>query len=90
MSDQERVEQWIKKIDNAEKHYEQYHSLIKEIRKYYKNGSKKNKHNIFWASVETLKPFLYFKQPVPVLFFHLWNMSCYIVEENRTIDTFHC
>ena len=67
MSDQERVEQWIKKIDAAEKHYEEYHTLIKDIRKYYKNGSKKNKHNIFWASVETLKPFLYFKQPTPYI-----------------------
>jgi hypothetical protein len=63
----EKVEEWIKKIDNAEKHYEEYHTLIKDIRKYYKNGSKKNKHNIFWASIETLKPFLYFKQPTPYI-----------------------
>ena len=67
MSEQNKVEEWIKKIDNAEKHYQDYHTLIKDIRKYYKNSSKKNKHNIFWSSVETLKPFLYFKQPTPYI-----------------------
>ena len=67
MSDQKRVEEWIKKIDNAEKHYENYHTLIKDIRKYYKNDKNKNKHNIFWSSIETLKPFLYFKQPTPYI-----------------------
>ena len=67
MSEQNKVEEWIKKIDNAEKHYSDYHTLIKDIRKYYKNSSKKNKHNIFWSSVETLKPFLYFKQPTPYI-----------------------
>lgn len=71
----EQVEQWIKKIDNAEKHYEDYHKLIKDIRKYYKNASKKNKHNIFWASIETLKPFLYFKQPTP-----------YVERKEKTVD----
>lgn len=61
----EVVEQWLKKIETAEKHWENYHNLIKEIREYYKNDKKNNKQNIFWSSVETLKPFLYFKQPIP-------------------------
>lgn len=66
MSDEaKQVEDWLKKIATAEKKYESYHNLIKEIREYYKNDKNKNKQNIFWSSVETLKPFLYFKQPKP-------------------------
>lgn len=53
---------WVKKIATAEKAYEKYHDLIKEIREYYKN-TKKNKSNVFWSSIETLKPFIYFKAP---------------------------
>lgn len=56
-------ESWLKKISKSEKKYETYHNLIKEIRDYYKNEKNKNKQNIFWSSVETLKPFLYFKTP---------------------------
>ena len=59
----ENIERWLKKIEAAEKKYEDYHKLVEDIRGYYKNDKKKNKQNIFWASVETLKPFLYFKQP---------------------------
>ena len=59
----EKIERWLKKIEAAEKKYDDYHKLVEEIRAYYKNDKKKNKQNIFWASVETLKPFLYFKQP---------------------------
>lgn len=58
------IDEWLKKIAKAEKKYEEYHRLIEEIRTYYKN-EKNNKHNIFWSSIETLKPFLYFKQPKP-------------------------
>lgn len=58
------VDFWLKKIAKAEEKYKPYHDLIKEIREYYKN-EKENKHNIFWSSIETLKPFLYFKQPKP-------------------------
>ena len=61
----EDIKQWIKKIEAAEKKYEPYHALIKEIRAYYRNEKSKNKHNIFWSTIETLKPFLYFKQPKP-------------------------
>ncbi len=57
------VEKWLDKIGKAEKAYENYHKLVAEIREYYKNTKDKNKQNIFWASIETLKPFLYFKQP---------------------------
>ena len=60
-------DRWLKRISKAEKKYEDYHELIKEIREYYRNDKCKNKQNIFWASVETLKPFLYFKQPRPYI-----------------------
>ena len=65
MNDQDEIEVWLKRISKAEKAYEPYHELIKKIRKYYKNEDGKNKQNIFWSSIETLKPFLYFKQPKP-------------------------
>ena len=58
------TDKWLKKISKAENNYKEYHELIKKIREYYKN-EKNNKHNIFWSSIETLKPFLYFKQPKP-------------------------
>lgn len=59
------VKKWLKKIKTAENKYQPYHDLIKQIREYYKNDKNKNKANIFWASIETLKPFIYFKQPKP-------------------------
>ena len=58
-------DEWQKKISAAERKYANYYDLIKEIRGYYRNDLRHNKQNIFWASVETLKPFLYFKQPTP-------------------------
>lgn len=58
-------DEWQKKIFSAEKKYAEYYDLIKEIRGYYRNDRRRNKQNIFWASIETLKPFLYFKQPTP-------------------------
>lgn len=65
MSEQQQVEEWLKKIDEAEKFYADYYDLIDETREFYKDSKNKysNKYNIFWSSVETLKPFLYFKQP---------------------------
>ena len=63
MSDE--VKQWIDRISKAEKKWTEYHELIKEIRDYYKNEKQKNKQNIFWSSIETLKPFIYFKAPIP-------------------------
>lgn len=61
----EEVKKWIDRISSAEKKWQVYHDLIKDIREYYKNEKKKNKQNIFWSSIETLKPFIYFKPPVP-------------------------
>ena len=61
------VENWIKKIDAAEAKYADYYDLIGEIRDYYKNEKSRNKQNIFWATIETLKPFLYFKEPKPYI-----------------------
>ena len=61
----DEVKKWIDRVTSAEKKWNSYHDLIKEIREYYKNEKKKNKQNIFWSSIETLKPFIYFKPPVP-------------------------
>lgn len=68
-------DKWQQKIVASEKKYAEYYDLIKEIRGYYRNERRKNKQNIFWASVETLKPFLYFKQPVP-----------FVVRRHKTSD----
>lgn len=59
------VESWLKKVSRAEGAYADYHRLVGDIRKYYRNDTHKDKQNIFWSSIETLKPFLYFKQPKP-------------------------
>lgn len=61
------VNLWIKRISKAKKHWEKYHDLIKTIRDYYTNDNNKNKQNIFWSSIETLKPFIYFKAPQPYI-----------------------
>jgi len=61
------VEKWIERISTAEKQWDTYHALIKDIRKYYQNENKTNKQNVFWSSVETLKPFIYFKAPIPYI-----------------------
>lgn len=63
MNEVELYDKWAERISKAEKNYADYHELIKEIRKYYKNEKNSNKSNIFWSSIETLKPFLYFKAP---------------------------
>jgi hypothetical protein len=59
------VQSWKNKLSKAKKKWDEYHDLVKEIRGYYINKSKRNKQNIFWSSIETLKPFIYFKAPVP-------------------------
>lgn len=71
----ESLELWQRKISRAEKKYADYYDLVRDIREYYRNETGKNKQNIFWSSVETLKPFLYFKQPKP-----------YIVRADRSSD----
>lgn len=65
ISRHELWKKWHEKIMSAEKKYADYYDLVNEIREYYRNDKTKNKQNIFWASIETLKPFLYFKQPKP-------------------------
>ena len=71
MNNAKLVEEWIKKISAAEKQYDKYYTLVRETREFYKDnaGSTKTegRYNIFWSSVETLKPFLYFKQPKPYI-----------------------
>ena len=77
-NEEKEVKFWLEKIDSAEKHYENYHRLVKETREYYKDAKQafgSGKYNIFWSSVETLKPFLYFKQPHP-----------YVERSNKTSD----
>ena len=59
------VQNWIKKIEDAEALYAPYYELTEEIRSYYKNEKSRNKQNVFWSTIETLKPFLYFKAPKP-------------------------
>lgn len=65
MENKELYERWAERISKAEKAYGDYHKLVKEIREYYKGEIKGRKDNIFWSSIETLKPFLYFKTPEP-------------------------
>ncbi|MBQ7284869.1 MAG: hypothetical protein IJW72_01265 [Alphaproteobacteria bacterium] len=71
MNNAKLVEEWIKKISAAEKQYDKYYTLVRDTREFYKDnaGSTKTegRYNIFWSSVETLKPFLYFKQPKPYI-----------------------
>ena len=67
ISRRELKEKWLKRIARAEKHYAEYYDLVRTIRGYYRNDLAKNKQNIFWSSIETLKPFLYFKQPKPYI-----------------------
>ena len=71
MTRQQEVEKWLQKISAAEQKYRDYYNLIKETRDFYKDNrgqTYKNGHyNIFWSTVETLKPFLYFKQPKPYI-----------------------
>lgn len=59
------VQHWFNKIAKAEQNYHDYHEMIKKIRLYYRSELKSDKQNVFWSSIETLKPFLYFKQPKP-------------------------
>lgn len=67
LSRKELRDAWQRKISAAEKKYADYYDLISEIRGYYRNERRRNKQNVFWATVETMKPFLYFKQPTPFI-----------------------
>lgn len=61
----------LEKLNRAEKIYAPYYDLVQETRTYYKDqkGGRNaiGRYNIFWSSIETLKPFLYFKQPQPYI-----------------------
>ena len=59
------LNEWFAKIAAAEKEYQPYYDLVDETRKFYKDdkNSSSGRYNIFWSTIETLKPFLYFKQP---------------------------
>lgn len=61
----EEVRIWIERVTKAENKWQEYHDLIDEIRSYYTNKRRTNKQNVFWSSIETLKPFIYFRPPVP-------------------------
>lgn len=63
--EEREVKKWIGRVKKANEKWKPYHDKIKEIRDYYTNKSVKNKQNIFWSSIETLKPFIYFKAPQP-------------------------
>lgn len=78
-SNKKLYDEWLTKIKASEKTYSEYYDLIDEIRKYYRNERFKNKQNIFWSSIETLKPFLYFKQPQP-----------FIIRSNKKADKVEC
>lgn len=86
-SNRELYNEWLNKIKDSEKKYEPYYNLVEEIREYYRNERKANKQNIFWSSIETLKPFLYFKQPIPFIIRtdkradEVENLACKMLEK---------
>ena len=59
---------WLKQVEAAEKFYQPYFDLVDETRDNYKLEKKavlsrlksSTANNIFWAGIETLKPFFYF------------------------------
>ena len=86
------VSVWLQKIAKAENAYRDYHKLLKDIRRYYRNEIRSDKQNIFWSSIETLKPFLYFKQPRPYVerkdktADKVANLACRIMEKSLLWD----
>lgn len=64
---QDAAARWLEKIKKSEEKYQKYYDLITEVREYYMATNKANTYNVFWSSIETLKPFLYFKQPKPYI-----------------------
>ena len=76
-SQREQVDLWLQKISAAEKMYQPYYELINETRSFYKDSRHRRggNYNIFWSTIETLKPFLYFKQP-----------QFYIERQNKSSD----
>lgn len=69
-SEQDLVAKWKGKVDKSVKAYEKYCQTVDDTRKAYVDFREKNikgKYNVFWSSIETQKPFLYFKQPQPYI-----------------------
>lgn len=62
-----QAEVWSKKLKQAEDYFGKYYDVVRKTREAYKGSGLNNKmeerYNILWSSIETLKPFLYFKQP---------------------------
>lgn len=86
----------FKQIRRAEKEYSRYYDIIRESRSYYKDNAGSSvtsgRYNIFWSSIETLKPFLYFKQPQPYIeriskiSSPVENLACRILEKALNWD----
>ena len=76
--EKEKVSLWRNRLESALKIYQPYYEVIKRARRFYL-GAQDEKHqgffsdslksgaSFFWSSIETQKPFLYFKQPKPYL-----------------------
>ncbi|MBO7244448.1 MAG: hypothetical protein J6V53_04115 [Alphaproteobacteria bacterium] len=78
VEEKEKVLKWRNRLESALKIYRPYYDVIKRARHFYL-GAKENGGvpllgeplkagaSFFWSSIETQKPFLYFKQPKPYL-----------------------
>lgn len=69
---------WHQRIKEALKLYQPYFEIVKKARSFYKQGPLFGQEDtlfnptnsgagLFWSTIETQKPFLYFKQPQPYL-----------------------
>ena len=76
--EKEKVSLWRNRLESALKVYQPYYDVIKRARRFYlglkeqesihlPNNALKAGASFFWSSIETQKPFLYFKQPKPYL-----------------------
>ncbi len=77
--EKEKVHLWRTRLESALKTYQPYYEVIKRARRFYLSGQRREEETsfsteplkagsaLFWSSVETQKPFLYFKQPTPYL-----------------------
>ena len=76
--EKEKVSLWRNRLESALKIYQPYYEVIKRARRFYLGAQDEKKIGLlseplksgasfFWSSIETQKPFLYFKQPKPYL-----------------------
>lgn len=73
----ERLQYWKNEIDNAKRRYKTFWETAKKISNKYRDSSAHNikadaqstqgRYNIFWSNIETLRPSLYNRTPVPVV-----------------------